>query len=134
MRHSRCKAMICAPKGIKETLANLKNCIPKGIPIMVIHHKIPNRQDVTPNSQPNNNIQIMFSKKLPAPFEKITSLPKGQMIKEANLKHCIPTGIAIIVQQQSTLLTAHKKDRNSPPKTSHKIFPSILTVHHRFSL
>lgn len=101
---------------------------------MVMHHKIPSRQDTMPSSQPKTTIQIMFSKKLPAPLEKAMSLPNGQMTKEANLKHCIPTGIAIIVQQQSTPLTAHKKDRNSPPNTSHKTFPNILTAYHHFSL
>lgn len=90
--YSRCKTIICAPKGRKETLANLKYCIPKGIPTMVMHHKIPSRQDTMPSSQPKTTIQIMFSKKLPAPLEKAMSLPNGQMIKEANLKHCIPTG------------------------------------------
>lgn len=99
-----------------------------------MHHRIPNKQDATDNSQPKINIQIIFSRKLPVLLEKTISLPNGQMTKEANLKHCIPTGIAIIVQQQSTPLTAHKIDRNSPPKTNHKIFPSALTARHLFLL
>lgn len=72
------------------------------MPIMVIHHSSPNTQDVIASSQPKINTQRIFSKKLPMLLEKSTSLPKDQNINEANLKHCIPTGMAMIVQQQIT--------------------------------
>lgn len=116
------------PKGRNAIFANLKNCIPKGIPTIVIHPRIPNKQDITPNSQPIINIQIMFSKKVPVPLEKVTSLPKGQNINEANLKHCIPTGMAIIVQQQITPTIPHNTERTNPPNTSHNILPTVFTL------
>ena len=70
----------------------------------------------------------MFNKKLPALFEKITSLPNGQKMSDENLKHCIPAGIAIIVQQHITPMIAHKIDKISPPKINHKMFPNTLII------
>ena len=98
---------IWEPNGIKAILANLKCCNPNGIPTIVIHHNNPKKQDVNANSQPNINIQITFSKKFPTPFEKTTSLPKGQKTNEAYLKHWMPAGMAIIVQQQTTSIIPH---------------------------
>ena len=33
---------IFAPKGVRASLAILKNCLPKGIPMIVTHHSSPN--------------------------------------------------------------------------------------------
>lgn len=91
------------------------------MPIMVIHHSSPNTQDVIASSQPKINTQRIFSKKLPMLLEKSTSLPKGQNINEANLKRCIPTGMAMIVQQQITPTIPHNTERINPPNTNHNI-------------
>ena len=44
--HGKCKSegyawTILAPNGVRASLAILKNCLPKGMPIMVMHHNIP---------------------------------------------------------------------------------------------
>lgn len=95
---------------------------------MVMHHANPNTHDEIASSQPKTNIQIMFNKKLPMLSEKITSLPKGQNTNEANLKHCIPAGIAMIVQQQIMPATTHKAERISPPKINHNILLKVLIL------
>ena len=76
----------------------------------MLHHNNPKKQDVNANSQTNINIQITFSKNFPTPFEKTTSLPKGQKTNGANLKHCMPIGIAMIVQQQNAPITPQIKE------------------------
>lgn len=98
------------------------------MPIMVIHHSSPNTQDVIASSQPKINTQRIFSKKLPMLLEKSTSLPKGQNINEANLKHCIPTGMAMIVQHQITPTIPHNTERINPPNTNHNILPNVFML------
>ena len=43
-----------APNGIKESLAILKNCLPNGIPTIVIHHMDPAKTQAKPPSNPPN--------------------------------------------------------------------------------
>ena len=43
-----------APNGIKESLAILKNCLPNGIPTIVIHHMHPAKTQAKPPSNPPN--------------------------------------------------------------------------------
>ena len=43
-----------APDGMKESLAILKNCFPKGIPIIVTHHMHPAKTHTRPPSNPPN--------------------------------------------------------------------------------
>lgn len=119
---------MCDPKGSRAILANLKNCNPNGMPIMVMHHTIPTVQDITASSHPKINIQITLSKKLLTLLEKITSLPNGQNTNEANLKHCIPAGIAIMVQQQITPTTPHSTEIISPPNINHSILPKVFML------
>lgn len=98
------------------------------MPIMVTHHSSPKVQDVIASSQPKINTQRIFSKKLPTLLEKSTSLPKGQNINEANLKHCIPTGMAIIVQQHIMPTIPHNAERINPPNTNHNILPNVFML------
>ena len=89
--------MICAPNGVSDSLANLKNCFPNGqndrlanlkhcfpygIPMMVMHHIIPDKiQDKPLNSPPNSN-HSMFPKVLtsfvPFIFDAYASLTNGK--------------------------------------------------------
>ena len=98
------------------------------MPIMVMHHITPSVQDTTASSHPKNDIQITLSKKLPTLLEKTTSLPNGQNTNEANLKHCIPAGTAMMVQQQIIPTTPHSTERISPPKINHSILPRVLML------
>jgi hypothetical protein len=100
--------------------------MPNGMPTIVIHQSNPNKQDNNVNSHPNISIQITLSKKLPTELENTIFLPNGHNTKEANLKHCIPTGMAIIVQQQITPMIAHKREISNPPNINQSIFPIIL--------
>ena len=67
--------MICAPNGVSDSLANLKNCFPNGqndrlanlkhcfpygIPIMVMHHSTPEKIQDKPLSKPPNISHNMF--------------------------------------------------------------------------
>ena len=49
-----------APKGINESLASLKHCIPKGIPIIVTHSIAPITTDIVANASPPNIIHKIF--------------------------------------------------------------------------
>ncbi len=53
------------------------------------------------------------------------SLPKGTREKKASLKHCIPQGIPIIVQQSATPPTRYPITIKIPPKSNQNILPSI---------
>ena len=59
--------LTAAPKGANAKAAILKNCLPKGIPTMVMHHKTPFTAAVTAISQPKISTQSTFSSTLPAP-------------------------------------------------------------------
>lgn len=55
-------------------------------------------------------------------------LPKGAADIFANLKHCLPTGIPMIVIDQRIPITIHENQLINPPKTNHIIFPNNLKV------
>ena len=84
------------PKGIRANFATLKCCRPNGIPITVIQRRRPNTADSIASG-----ILILISKlylitkNLIPPYS--TSFPNGKKTSFANLKHCIPIGIPIIV-------------------------------------
>lgn len=50
------------------------------------------------------------------------SLPNGANDNLANLKHCTPTGIPMIVIQQMIPAKPHAKNDKNPPKINHKMF------------
>lgn len=108
--------LIVAPKGIKASLAILKCCKPKGIPIIVIQKIIPNTAETIAIGIPVTIIHIIFRIKEPAPPPYTISFPKGKKLRLANLKHCKPIGIPIIVihhkQPASIQLSPLKKPPN----------------------
>lgn len=52
--------MICAPNGVSDSFANLKNCFPNGIPMMVMHHSTPEKTQDKPLRNPPNISYRMF--------------------------------------------------------------------------
>ena len=59
-----CLYTILAPNGAKDNLAILKNCIPNGIPTIVIHHIIPDSTHESPLNRPPKINHNTFPKKL----------------------------------------------------------------------
>ena len=76
-----------APKGINDTAAILKNCLPNGIPMMVMQRIAPMISATRADSQPIRSIQRMLPKVDVNPTLYSTSLPKGQAPSDASLKH-----------------------------------------------
>lgn len=54
--------IISFPKGKKHKLANLKHCIPTGIPTIVIHHRQPTKSQLTPLINPPQINHIILPK------------------------------------------------------------------------
>ena len=82
--------MTSAPKGAKANFAILKYCNPKGIPIIVIQKMHPNTKFSIAIGIPKNIIQIILANNDGTPPPYSTSLPKGEAVRVANLKHCSP--------------------------------------------
>ena len=87
-----------APKGISASLASLKHCIPKGMPIMVMQKSNPLSANPKAIGKPVTISHRIFIKMEAAPPPYTTSLPKGIKERLANLKHCRPMGMPIMVQ------------------------------------
>ena len=115
-----------APNGIRDRRASLKNCLPNGIPTMVMHHSNPTIRLPSAISHPKKTIQIRLIKNENIPFPYTTSLPNGQNANVANLKHCIPTGIPTMVIHQIQPAKIHESPPSSPPKRNHRILPKNL--------
>lgn len=111
---------------MKESLAILKNCFPNGIPTIVMHQRKPIIRFPNAISQPKNRIQIKFTKNENIPFSYTISFPKGQNARDANLKHCSPTGIPIIVIHHMHPAKIHASPPNTPPNINQRIFPNVL--------
>ena len=73
-----------APNGMKESLAILKNCIPNGIPTIVMHQIQPTIRFPSAISHPKNIIHIRFTRNENMPFPYTISFPNGQNARVAN--------------------------------------------------
>ena len=100
---------------MKESLAILKNCFPNGIPTIVMHQIQPTIRFPSAISHPKNIIHIRFTRNENMPFPYTISFPNGQNARVANLKHCRPTGIPIIVIHHM-----------HPPNINQRILPIVL--------
>ena len=119
-----------APNGMKESLAILKNCFPNGIPTIVIHHIQPTIRFPSAISHPKNIIHIRFTRNENMPFPYTISFPNGQNARVANLKHCRPTGIPIIVIHHMHPAKTQAKPPSNPPNINQRILPIVLmTIH-----
>lgn len=74
---------------------------------------------------PVKSNQNIFAIRLIAPPPYVTSLPNGKNASPANLKHCKPIGIPMIVIHQPIPAITHESPAAKPPNINHKIFPSI---------
>ena len=124
--------MTSAPKGNRASLANLKCWIPKGMPIIVQQKTIPRLTCATANSKPPKMSHKILSRNLPAPPPYWISFPKGKKLKDPNLKHCIPTGMPMMVQHQSKPIRYQPKPVKMPPKRNQIILPNKLMKSHPF--
>ncbi len=78
---------IYAPKGARDNFAILKNCFPKGIPTIVMHHRQPSTKFPSAIHHPFKQNQSTFTRNETAPPPYSISLPNGQKDIMANLKH-----------------------------------------------
>ena len=122
------RSMISAPKGIRESLASLKNCRPKGIPTMVTHKSAPMIRWPRAIHIPKKISQITFTRKDTVPPPYSTSRPKGHRDSDANLKHCSPYGMPIMVMHQISPEKHQQIALRSPPKISHNMLPMVLML------
>ena len=79
--------MISLPKGVKAKVANLKCCLAKGIPMMVMPNSNPKAKWVKQIHAPPINIQITFIAvgKQPLAYSATrVSFPKGHNANPAN--------------------------------------------------
>ena len=74
---------------------------------------------------PQKISQITFAKNEGAPPPYSISFPNGAKAKEANLKHCNPRGIPIIVMQHKTPAIIQESPLKKPPKI--KILINLFT-------
>ena len=91
---------------------------------------MPDITDVIAKFIPPNNIHKIFKILEPEDELKTTSFPNGQIIKPANLKHCLPIGIPIIVIHQNTPTRNQLTPNISPAKINHNILPNVLIITH----
>lgn len=68
----------------------------------------------------------MFISPEPTPPVSTISLPKGQKLRIAILKHCIPTGIPIIEMHQTIPAPIQPSPPTKPPQHNHIILPKQL--------
>lgn len=94
--------------------------------MIVMHHRQPTIRFPSAISHPKNTIQIRFTRNENIPFPYTTSFPKGQNARVANLKHCKPTGIPIIVIHQMHPAKTHASPPSKPPNINQRIFPKVL--------
>ena len=117
-----------APKGIKDSLAILKHCFPIGMPRIVMHQRQPRMQYPIAISRPKKIIQIRLTRKEKPPPPYTTSFPNGKKARLANLKHCRPTGMPMIVMHQRQPASTQARPPINPPNRNQRIFPIVDTV------
>lgn len=91
---------ICAPNGISDSCASLRNCFPNGIPIILMHQRCPMFRFETAISKPKKTIQITFTKSENMPSPYTISLLNDHIANETRLKHCKLTRIPTIIKHQ----------------------------------
>ena len=115
-----------APKGIIASCANFILCTPNGIPITVIHQINPMQNETSAISHPHSIIQRIFTRKCPILLLYSILLPNGYNTNPANFKHCIPSGIPMIVTKQNRAAINHKSDIIPPPNKNQNILPIVF--------
>lgn len=96
------------------------------MPTIVIQKSKPKSRWVNTIQKPPNISQMMFIMVDKHPVLEEVSLiltPKGARPTIANLKHCIPNGIPIIVKHKIKPPIIYSKKINIPPKITQMILP-----------
>jgi hypothetical protein len=117
---------ILAPNGMKASFASLKHCSPNGTPIIVQHSIRPFAAAHTAKGRPPKIIQSIFAASEGAPPPYSTFFPNGASAREANLKHCRPIGMPIIVTHHKRPVTPHARACHIPPHNIHMMLPAQL--------
>lgn len=117
---------ILAPNGINDSLAILKNCIPNGIPTIVMHQRQPNSRFAIAISSPKKQTHMMSTRNENVLPSYTISLANGQNANSANLKHCTPIGIPIIVMQNMHPARHHASPPSRPPNKNQSMFPNVF--------
>lgn len=121
------------PIGISDIEANLKCCMPNGMPMMVIQKSKPVTTWPIASQIPIKTSQIIFPNKpnVPVPTSSLpdkcflltASFPKGQKVNLPITKHALPHGIPMMLIKQSTPASHQAKPMMRPPKTNQIILP-----------
>jgi hypothetical protein len=114
------------PKGEKARFINLKCCLPKGIPMMVMQNSSPKSKWVKAIHRPPNTSQMMFITVDRQPvFEEVSVIltPKGASPTIANLKHWMPKGMPTMVRHRIKPPMIYSKKMNKPPNMIQMMLP-----------
>ena len=117
---------ISRPNGKNANFANLKCCLPNGIPIIVMHNRIPKSRCATHVANPPNIHQIMFIGRLMQPMSlelSLTLAPNGQRHNSPSFIVCIPNGMPIMVTINAKEPAKYPMAHSSPPKMSQSKLP-----------
>lgn len=128
LSYAKCTLRTVAPKGMSEIAAILKNCIPNGIPTIVMLRRHPSTKFINASSIPPAKNQITFKRNEKHPGLDSISFPKGLSEIDASLKHCNPTGIPMIVMHHKHPVMIHESQLIKPPHIIQSIFPKILMI------
>ena len=113
------------PKGVNESVINLKCCNPNGIPMIVTQNKMPNTRCVRAIHIPPTSIHIMFittDRHPGSPGASAALWPNGHRARKPSLNAWTPNGIPIMVTHISIPAIMYSSESNRPPKTIHIIF------------
>src|SRR5699024_621526 len=90
---------------------------------MVTHSAQPSMACSAASGSPETISQMIFTSSETGPPPYRTSFPKGKKLSDANLKHCIPMGIPIMVIHQRQPARHQLGPLSAPPKINHNRFP-----------
>lgn len=92
---------------------------------MVMQNINPKARCSSAKGIPEINSQIILSMREGAPPPYLISFLNGKKLITANLKHCRPHGIPIIVMHQITPARNQLKPHIRPPNKNHIILPIV---------
>ena len=124
------------PKGKTEPKANLKCCIPQGMPIIVQQSSSPQIRCTTAISHQPRKIHSTLNRTFIQPLASALgtrSCPKGQSAILPILNSCTPKGIPIMVQHKSSPANQYIKAVTRPPIISQTRLPRKF-IPYRFLL
>lgn len=93
------------------------------IPMIVAQNRSPFTAATIASGIPLTSSQIRLSRNEPTPPPYRTSFPKGKKESPAILKHCIPTGIPMMVMHHSTPAAPQQSPCQNPPQRNQIAFP-----------